>query len=227
MNSKRHNLIMSAWSEQSVDIFDRIETHAQLRKAKNNEVLLSQGEAVNNIWFILRGRASAFAYSRSGQKVWISDILPGDMFGHAYVLANVPPGLQIVSNSDLQYLSLAPSELHRMIDQDPELGKRISVDVSTRLHHARTRFFELATLSATERVSAELLRMARTIGIENDKLVIRPAPVHSNLALRVNSTRETVSRAVNKLKKSGVVARQPGALVVLKPDELRDSMSSN
>lgn len=226
MSAKRHNLIMSAWSEQAVDLFDRIEQQAQMRKVKNNEVLLAQGQEVDQIWFVLRGRASAFAYSRSGKKVWISDILPGDMFGHASILAQTPPDLQIVANSDLQFLSLSPAVFKQMLEEDPILGKRVSIDISERLYHSRSRFFELATLSATERVSAELLRMSRTIGIEQDKLIIRPAPVHSNLALRVNSTRETVSRAVNKLQKKGVLERQPGALVVLQPELLKESMRS-
>lgn len=224
MTNNNNKLIMSAWAEQSVELFELIQPRAHSRSAKKNAVLLRQGEQVKNVWFILRGRATAFTYSHSGQKVWISDLVPGDLFGHAAILSERQPNLQIVAGSDLQYLTLTPAEFDQLMQGDPSISQQVSVDVSKRLYVSRSRYFELATLSASARVSAELLRMARTIGVDEDKLIIRPAPVHSNLALRVNSTRETVSRAVNKLQKNGILVKQPGALVVLRPDQLKESM---
>jgi DNA-binding GntR family transcriptional regulator len=67
-------------------------------------------------------------------------------------------------------------------------------------------------------VHAELLRQAR----EATDLTIRPAPILSELAVRVGSTRETVSRAVNALERRGIIRREAGALVVVSPRLLEE-----
>ena len=105
--TKNNKLIMSAWAEQSIELFELIEPRAQTRKAKKNAVLLRQGEPAKSIWFVLRGRATAFTYSHSGQKVWISDLVPGDIIRTCgNVIEYTQPNLQIVAGSEMQYLVL-------------------------------------------------------------------------------------------------------------------------
>ena len=65
---------------------------------------------------------------------------------------------------------------------------------------------------------AELLRQAR----EGPDLTIRPGPVLSDLALRVSTTRETASRAVNALERRGIIRRDADALVVVAPHRLEE-----
>jgi DNA-binding MarR family transcriptional regulator len=77
---------------------------------------------------------------------------------------------------------------------------------------------ERTTLSACGRVHAELLRMAR----QGDGRAIRPPPVLSALAVRVQSTRETVSRTIHALERRGIVRLEPGALIIVAPRRLEE-----
>ena len=72
------------------------------------------------------------------------------------------------------------------------------------------------TLSANGRVHAELLRLARA----QDGRWIRPLPVLSDLALRVQTARETVSRAVSALERRGIVQRHEDGLEIVAPARL-------
>ena len=87
-----------------------------------------------------------------------------------------------------------------------------------RLARASRRLAEGATLSATGRIYAELLRQARAGG----GMAIEPVPVLSVVALTVQSTRETVSRTLNDLVKRGIVRREPHRLVVVAPHRLEE-----
>ena len=78
--------------------------------------------------------------------------------------------------------------------------------------------YERAAVSAVGRVYAELLRLARA----SPGLVIRPAPVLSELAVRVSTTRETASRAVSALERRGLIRRDPGSLTVVAPQRLEE-----
>jgi len=77
---------------------------------------------------------------------------------------------------------------------------------------------ETALLSATGRIAAELLRQSRA----SSDGVIRPLPVWSELAVIVQSTRETVSRTVSSLEKRGLVSRTEGGLAVIAAHRLEE-----
>jgi CRP/FNR family transcriptional regulator, cyclic AMP receptor protein len=87
-----------------------------------------------------------------------------------------------------------------------------------RLQQTASRMYEHVALSAVGRVHAELLRQAR----QAPDLTIRPAPILSDLALRVSTTRETASRAVNALERRGIIQRGGDALVVIAPHRLEE-----
>jgi len=86
------------------------------------------------------------------------------------------------------------------------------------------RYVEALTMSAKGRVCAELMRLSDPIGISPTKRIVRPNPVFVDLALRINSTRETVSRTVSALQKDGVVSREAGAMLIERPAALKAAM---
>jgi DNA-binding MarR family transcriptional regulator len=87
-----------------------------------------------------------------------------------------------------------------------------------RLQQTAARMYAHVALSAVGRVHAELLRLAR----QSADLTIRPGPVLSDLALRVSTTRETASRAVNALERRGIIRRDADTLVVVAPHRLEE-----
>ena len=90
------------------------------------------------------------------------------------------------------------------------MGLLVSRALLRQLRAASLRVTERSTLSASGRVHAELLRLAHL----RDGRTIRPAPVLSSLAVRIHSTRETVSRAINALERRGIIRRDGDALVI-------------
>jgi CRP/FNR family cyclic AMP-dependent transcriptional regulator len=73
---------------------------------------------------------------------------------------------------------------------------------------------ELSTLNVQQRVCAELLRLARATAHEGNAARIEPAPRHTELAHRVSTYREQVTRELSALARTGVLAREGSALVV-------------
>jgi signal-transduction protein with cAMP-binding, CBS, and nucleotidyltransferase domain len=61
-------------------------------------------------------------------------------------------------------------------------------------------FGELAAIDGQPRsVHAEILRLARENEKDDNTAVIRPIPIHSDIASRVSTTRETVARVLGDL----------------------------
>jgi CRP-like cAMP-binding protein len=62
------------------------------------------------------------------------------------------------------------------------------------------RVFEVSALSVSERLRRELLRLAATGERQGKIIVIKPAPTHYDIAARIGSHREAVTREFNRLE---------------------------
>jgi CRP-like cAMP-binding protein len=67
------------------------------------------------------------------------------------------------------------------------------------------RVFEVSALAVRERVRRELLRLAADGTRAGSGVVIRPAPTHYDLAARIGSHREAVTRELNRLAEERVI----------------------
>ena len=83
------------------------------------------------------------------------------------------------------------------------------------------RIMDLSTLGANNRVQAELLRQARNALDGENRAVIKPIPVHSDIASRVSTTRETVARVMNDLARKEILERRKDSLVIVDVNELQ------
>lgn len=187
-------------------------------------VLALQGEEADKIGYVLSGRAKAVAYSEKGEATWVGYFHTGDFFGHTALLSDSPPPFEIIAETDVKVLYVTTATMQSLLNAHEGLGLEMAKDLALRLDHMTNRLIEAYTLSAKGRICAELSRLSRVIGIAPDTRIIRPNPVFVELAERVNSTRETVSRTVSDLQKKGILAREPGAIIIKNPDRLREGI---
>jgi CRP-like cAMP-binding protein len=150
--------------------------------------------------------------------VLLQEFVPGDLFGALGELDPAPHEAEVVAVEDVSAFLLAASDLVLLAERHGAIGLALARLLLGRLRKATTRVYERAALTAAGRVYAELLRQAR----EGKGLAIRPAPVLSELAVRVATTRETASRAVNALERRGIIRRDADALVVVAPRLLEE-----
>jgi CRP-like cAMP-binding protein len=73
---------------------------------------------------------------------------------------------------------------------------------------------ELSTLNARARIHKELLRLCRDVQKPDGSATILYPPTHADLANRVNTQREAVSRELSNLQALGIVLRRGGALFI-------------
>jgi DNA-binding GntR family transcriptional regulator len=88
------------------------------------------------------------------------------------------------------------------------------------------RIMELSTLAATQRVYAEILRMAKPDAAVPGRWVIHPLPPLREIASRISTTRETVARALSLLYPTGMVRRKGKSLYILDRDKLEKTLAT-
>src|SRR3546814_9113050 len=67
------------------------------------------------------------------------------------------------------------------------------------------RLFELNSLAVRDRLHCELLRLCLAAGISDNRAVIEDAPTHSQIAARIGTHREAVTRELQQLTRKAIV----------------------
>jgi CRP-like cAMP-binding protein len=94
----------------------------------------------------------------------------------------------------------------------PEVALSVMRRLARIIRAADERIMDLSTLAAHHRVYAEVLRRACVQMVGENKAEIAPIPLHSEIAGKTSTTRETVARAINNLTRQGIVSRSKTAL---------------
>lgn len=203
------------------DWFHSISNRTTTRRFSAGDIMTLQGESSDYVGYILSGRARAVSYSEDGTATWVGYFSPDDFFGHMSLLTELPVNFEITAETDMKVIIVSVKIMQDLLFESTELSQVLATDLAVRLDMMTRRLVEAYTLSAKGRVCAELARLSNVIGIMPEKNIIRPNPVFVDLAMRVNSTRETVSRTVSELQKKGIISRETGALIIEKPDRLK------
>lgn len=167
---------------------------------------------------IALGRAAEVAYGRDGAMLVLHQIGQGELYGSLLGSGLGERTGQVEALSDGRAAHFGTGAVVRLMESYPCVGLAVTRQLSARIEAMRRRMVESALLCATGRIAAELLRQAG----QSDDRTIRPMPVFSELAIQVQSTRETVSRTVSAWEKRGIVKRVEGALLIVAPHRLEE-----
>ena len=186
------------------------------RRYGAGQTILQTGDRGRDVYFVVHGRACAMYHSANGREVRFGDIQAGDVFGEFAAIDGAPHMADVVCVSET-LLAVMPANLFRQVLLRHESVCTAVLRRLTRI--ARTmsqRVIEFSTLPVRGRVHAELLRLARVDGTDRRprNAVIAPAPTHADMASRISTHREAVSRELARLARTGLVERRGNDLVL-------------
>lgn len=202
----------------SAEIANGIGRHAIDRRYPVRSIILKQGDRAGAAFLLMAGRAHALTYGPDGQRVLLHEFLPRDFFGAIAEAAPMPEDADVVAVEDVRAAVFLALDFLALIETYGCVGLAVSRMLLRQLRATSAKLIERSTLSAAGRVHAELLRLAQL----GDGRNVRPAPVLAALAVRVQSTRETVSRTISALERRGIVRREDDAMVIVAPHRLEE-----
>jgi len=177
-------------------------------------ILQFQDEEFSHIAYIQTGRAFAVHFDIDGNESWINEFLPGQFIGCDALFGTPRSNCQIVAKTPVSTLLFSKDNFLKLMEDHQEVNKFVIKDLAAQIRKFTVQALEAQSLSMRGRIASELSRLAKPIGKEPDTHIIRPTPIFSELAQRLGSTRETVSRTVSSLVKKDVMERRTGALVI-------------
>lgn len=167
--------------------------------------ILGEGEESTDIFFVAEGEVSAKSYSASGREVTLNTIGQGKMFGEFSAVDGRPRSTSIISLSAAVVARMTSQAFRDFLSRHPGVALLFAEHLVAKIRLLSNRVFEYSTLSASNRIRAELLRMCGEHPSGNGAISIDPAPSHYELATRLSTHREAVSRELSFLASRKVI----------------------
>ena len=184
-------------------------------RAAKGRTLVEKGSRSTDVFFLLEGRAKVLLYSANGKEVSVHDVGPGDMFGEIAILDGEPRSASIVASSDLVVVAMQAKDFMTLIDNAPAAGVWLARALASSVRRLTEKVFELSALNVQARIHCELLRLAQKGERRDGSIEVRPAPTHAELANRIGTHREAVTRELRVLSKGGVIRYARHSLLIL------------
>lgn len=183
------------------------------RYGPGEQIVLHQDRS-RDVFFVVDGKVRATLYSLSGKEVTFRDVLAGEMFGELSAIDGKPRSAYVVAVSESLVASMSDTVFWKVLEDYPTVAAAVLRRLATLVRSLSERVVEFSTLAVKNRIHAELLRLARADTDDAESAVIAPAPTHAEIASRVSTHREAVTRELNRLAHEGLLERRSGRLVI-------------
>jgi CRP-like cAMP-binding protein len=194
-----------------------VQTRWQIHAA--GEVVVDVGDTTNDVFVIAEGAVRVVIRTAFGYESILNELGAGDFFGEIAAIDGIPRSANVTALYRTRLCVIPGAPFMDLVLSSPKVGHRLLSLLSIRLRHKDERLIEFSVLTVRQRLIAELLRLSRDRG--GQERVISPPPPQHVLASRVGTRRETVSREMAEMSRSGSITVGRTAIVLLRPAVMR------
>lgn len=223
--SKQHpDTLRSVAYFKSLDeaAFAEIARHCMIREYAAQELIIGHTDETFDVLFLLQGLARVSIYSADGQRVGFRDIAAGTIFGELSAIDSQPRSASVECIEPCIAAVMRQPNFLAAIANHPQFTMAVLKHLTGQVRVLTTRIFEFSTMAVRQRLRAELLRLAETVAKGKDQAVLSPPPKHAEIASRISTHREAVTREFAWLEAQSYVVKEGRTLKIPSLKRLRD-----
>lgn len=195
----------------------------QLRTVERGRPVLQKGSVGEHLLFVLSGRLQVVDLTEDGREIGLDFLTAGDYFGELSIIDGLTRSASIMALENSLIAALPRSQALALIYHNPLVVERLLKRMAASIRTAANYRTIIGIPSAFQRVFALLNQFAKIA--PGGLVVIDKMPTQQEIAITVNTSRETVSRAIHILIQKGVLEKDMRRLIVRQPDELRKAVT--
>jgi CRP/FNR family transcriptional regulator, cyclic AMP receptor protein len=192
----------------------RLQESCTSRHYQAGESIVDYLDASDDVFFVIAGEVRVTIYSLAGKAVSFRELGPGDVFGEYPAIDRGPRSASVEARTNCLVATLPGALFRKLIAEEPVVAQAMLPQLVMKIRALTTRVYEFSTLAVSNRIHAELLRLAKIGAKDGSGARISPAPTHTEIASRVSTHREAVTRELVRLSKIGLIERDKNVLVI-------------
>ncbi len=194
-----------------------IKGELRIRQYAKREVVLHKGGSGDGLLFLLAGQLQVIDITEDGRAIGLRMLAPGDFFGEIALINNSTRSASVVAMSDVLVAFLPAPVAMRLFSHSPTVANQMLRHLAQKIQRD-SEFRALLSINNTaKRIYSFIVLMQKK---NPDGTVVENLPTHQDIANMINTSRETVTRALLTLSQQGIVQKDSHRLIIKDPDAL-------
>ncbi len=187
-----------------VAFFDTAAQGRTISKHRKNEIIFSQGEAADAVFYIKKGKLKVTVVSKQGKEAVVA-ILGIDEFVGEGCLIGQPKRLATASAmSECVTMRVDKSEIQRLLRHEPAFSQMFVSHILARTARVEEDLVD-QLFNSTEKRLARLLLLLANFGKEGKPEPLMAKITQETLAEMIGTTQSRVSHFMNKFREAGFI----------------------
>ncbi len=205
---------------------DAVLAQAAIRRVGRGETILRRGDPSSGANIIVEGRVRIGAMSEDGREVTLGVLGPGDVLGEMSVLDGEDISADVTALEDCTLLFIERARFLRLLRANSDICLRMMAVLCRRIRRANASLEDMALLDLATRLARLLLRLAQDYGAPargGTRIEVKLS--QKDLGTLVGSSREKVNKQLREWEDAGVLGKDSGRLLLVRPDVLAAAAS--
>jgi CRP-like cAMP-binding protein len=201
-------------SELSDEEILTVRSELRFRQFPKRSVVLHKGDNADALLFLLSGQLQVIDVTEDGRAVGLRMLAAGDFFGEIALINESTRSASVVAITEVLVAFLPAATALHLFSHSPSVARKMLGHLAQKIQRDSEFRALLSINSTTRRIYTYIALMQRTID-KDGKCVVENLPTHQDIANMINTSRETVTRALLTLAQQGVVQKEANRLVIL------------
>ncbi len=184
-----------------------------VRSFPKNTVLVQEGDNSDQLYVVLAGRLKVYLADSEGKEIIVDTLGPNQYFGEM-ALDGEPRSASVMTTEASKLAVVQREDFKKFLRENPDAAFQLIVALIQRAKNLTRTVGNLALLDVYGRVARLLLDNAME---ESGRLVVAERMTQQEIAKRVGSSREMVSRILSDLREGKYISADGDRIVIDKP----------
>lgn len=218
VNKKISNKI-SLFTNLTFEELKQVHEKAVVRKFKKNEIILHEEDTNEYMYVILEGEAKVVKSTETAKEILLARHQSGDFFGELSLIDGKTTSATIIATKDTVTAIIPKKDFYALLNIQSKVLDNLLHILCSRIRDALKQIRMLNLDNSAQRVKMLFFMLSETYGETTDAgTILNIKLIHQDIADMTGLTRETVTRILNKLQKSGEIKMLKNKLILLRPE---------
>jgi len=196
------------------DVLARVLEHCVERTFSRGTTVFVEGDPARGLLVVWKGRLKVFKVGSGGREQILEVEGPGRSVAELPLFDGLPYPASCAALEDSIVLAMSRDRFHALVAREPDLARSVISALSRRLRHMVALVEEISLRAVRERLGRLLLEEAGEDGS------CELAWTHQEIAARIGTVREIVSRTLSRLVHEGAIRISDRRVTILDPEAL-------
>ena len=197
----------------------RIKGDFRIKQYAKRDVVLHKGGSGDGLLFLLSGQLQVVDVTEDGRAIGLRMLAAGDFFGEIAVISGSTRTASVVAMSEVLVAFLPTPTALYLFSHVPSVANMMLRHLAEKIQRDSEFRTLLSINNTTRRIYTFLVLFKKAQA--GDPTVVENLPTHQDIANMINTSRETVTRALLTLAQQGIVQKDTHRLIILDPPALQ------